>query len=44
MLVTQLGRGGAGPVLTLAHHLRDVENEADVQYPELGTEGEAQLT
>lgn len=44
VMLTQLGRGGARPVLTLAHHLLEGENEAGVQCPELGSEGEAQLT
>lgn len=44
MLVTQLGRGGPGPVLSLACHLLEVGNEADVQCPDLGREREAWLT
>lgn len=44
-MLTQLGRvGGGRHVLTLAHLLLDGENEASVQCPELGSEGEAQLT
>lgn len=43
VLVTELVRGSTGPVLSLACHLLEGGNEADVQCPGLGTDREAWL-